>query len=165
MQIGQNSLLRSERAYSYHGSCYTGALFLIFSHQKTGERGFVKKAWRSHYQGDIKLRGKCVAELKALAFKPTCFRWYRCKTWSFHTVKPLLLLRAVALHLPVINVVFTPFLQEQSSCLAQSWNYSPYVPSPISHLCSEHAGTGRKSEWIRVDAGSACTGDGSFSGV
>lgn len=44
MQIGQNSILHSEQAYSYHDSSYTGALFLIFSHQKSGERGFVKKA-------------------------------------------------------------------------------------------------------------------------
>lgn len=44
MQIGKNSVLHSEKAYSYPYSSYTGALFLIFSHQITRERGFVKKA-------------------------------------------------------------------------------------------------------------------------
>lgn len=44
MQTGQNSILHSEQAYSFHDFSLTGALFLIFYHQKTGERGFVEKS-------------------------------------------------------------------------------------------------------------------------
>lgn len=99
-------------------------LILNFLPPKDQRKWFCEISWRSSNEVSIKLRWKCIAELKALAFKPTRFRWYRCKTWSFHTVKPLWLLPAVELHLHVINAVFTPFSwQWWSSCL----NYHPHV--------------------------------------
>lgn len=50
------------------------SIILNFLSPKDWRKGVYGKIWRSHYQGNIKLRGKCVAELKALAFKPTWFR-------------------------------------------------------------------------------------------